>query len=46
MNRTGMKTATKEMVMDSMVKLISRDPFKAASKGSPPARGAGRYSQA
>ena len=30
MNRRGMNTAASESVMDTMVKLISRDPFKAA----------------
>ncbi len=36
MNSTGMKTATREMVMETMVKPISREPRKAASIGRSP----------
>jgi hypothetical protein len=36
MKRTGMNTATRDSVMDMMVKLISLDPLKAASRGLSP----------
>jgi len=36
MNRTGMNTATSEMVMEMMVKPTSREPTSAAWKGSMP----------
>ena len=36
MNRTGMNTAARERVMDTMVKPISRDPMRAASKAFSP----------
>ena len=36
MNTTGMKTATREMVMETMVKPISAAPFNAASIGLSP----------
>ena len=35
-NRTGMKTATSESVMEMMVKPISFEPFNAASNGRMP----------
>jgi len=37
MKKTGMNTATSEMVIDMIVKVISREPFRAASIGSRPA---------
>ena len=36
MNRTGMKTAASDRVIDRMVKPISREPSKAAWRGSSP----------
>ena len=37
MKNTGMNTATSEMVIDMMVKVISREPLSAASIGPRPA---------
>ncbi len=36
MKRTGMNTAARERVMDTMVKPISRDPMRAASNAVSP----------
>jgi len=36
MNKTGMKTAASESVIETMVKLISRDPLNAARNGVSP----------
>ena len=36
MNRTGMKTAASEIVIETIVKPISRDPSSAASSGAAP----------
>ena len=36
MNMTGMKTATRASVIERIVKLISREPLKAASIGCSP----------
>ena len=35
MSRSGMNTATSEMLIESTVKPISREPLRAASKGAP-----------
>ena len=37
MKNTGMNTATSEIVIDMIVKVISREPLRAASIGSMPA---------
>ena len=36
MNSTGMKTAARDRVMDTMVKPISREPSRAAARGASP----------
>ncbi len=36
MNRTGRKTATRESVIDTIVKPISLDPLRAAARGASP----------
>jgi len=36
MNNTGINTAVNESVMDTIVKPISRDPFRAATSGLSP----------
>ena len=35
-SRRGINTATREVLMDSTVKVISRDPMRAASRGEWP----------
>ena len=35
-SRRGIRAAIREMLIDTMVKAISREPLSAAAKGSPP----------